>query len=215
MNSLKSFFVGLVLLFAAPWLILIIYPWVSLAGLDRMQYGEETEAEATYYPPIRTGLQLGAQVYGRNGCAYCHTQMIRPTYAGADRWRTGWAGRDENTARETRPRDYLSEKFAYLGVVRIGPDLSNVGYRQPDEAWHYQHLFDPRSVRPGSVMPSFRNLFQKRRIIGQRSNEAVATVVEDGLAYEYVPGPEAEALVLYLLSLRKDQPLPAKLVSKK
>jgi cytochrome c oxidase cbb3-type subunit II len=213
-NSFRNFFAGLSVLFALPLAAVILYPWASLRGLQPVPYAKEDEVADTYYPPTRTGLSLGAETYARNGCAYCHTQMVRPTYAGADAWRPGWAGREqEGLARETRPQDFLGEKFAFLGVARIGPDLSNVGTRIDDAGWHYRHLYDPRSVRPESVMPSFRNLFERRLRTGAGAPDAVEVVEENGLVYEYVPSPEAKALVLYLLTMRKDHKLPGGMVS--
>jgi cytochrome c oxidase cbb3-type subunit II len=215
-RSLKSFFIVLVILFGIPWLALVVGPWFSFYKLDRVAYEASDSAPDTYYPPLRPGVVLGAQVYGSNGCSYCHTQMIRPTYVGVDVWRPGWAGReDPKLARETLPRDYLGEKYAYLGQARIGPDLSNVGNRIKEASWHYGHLYNPRAEKPGSVMPAFRNLFEKREVIGIGSQEAVATEEKDGVRYELVPSNEAKALVLYLLTMKKDHKLPGKLVSTK
>lgn len=215
-NSSKTFFAALAVLFGIPWLAIVIYPWLSMRGLDRVPYDAKDEVADTYYPPLRPGLALGAEVYARNGCAYCHSQMVRPTYAGVDLWRAGWAGReDKKLARETRPEDYLGESYAYLGMARIGPDLSNVGNRIKDTSWHYRHLFSPRSVQAASVMPSYRNLFNRQQVIGAESKEAVATEEVDGIKYEWVPSNEAKALVLYLVTMRKDHKLPARLVSTK
>lgn len=215
-NSLRLFFAGLAVTFAVPWLTVIVLPWMSMQDMSPVAYEAKDEAPDSAYPPARTGLALGAQVYGRNGCAYCHTQMVRPTYAGADMWRPGWGGReDSKLARETRPQDYLGESYAYLGVARIGPDLSNVGSRLQDPSWHFKHLFNPREAQPSSLMPSFRHLFERKMVIGEVSRDAVATEEKDGLRYEYVPSNEARALVQYLLTMRKDHKLPGKLVSAK
>jgi cytochrome c oxidase cbb3-type subunit II len=215
-RSLKSFFAVLAILFGIPWLALVVGPWVSLYKLDRVAYEASDSVPDTYYPPFRSGVVLGAKVYASSGCSYCHTQMIRPTYAGVDLWRPGWAGReDPKLARETQPRDYLGEKYAYLGMARVGPDLSNVGIRIKEASWHYRHLYSPRAVKPGSVMPSFRNLFERREVTGTGSEEAVATEEQNGVRYELVPSNEAKALVLYLLTMQKDHKLPAKLVSTK
>jgi len=213
MNSLKQFVALLSLLFALPWVILVVYPSIKLSSLSATPI-EGTTAES--YPPVTSGLALrGAQIYAQNGCAYCHTQMIRPTYAGTDRWRPGWAGREKDadnpaTIRETVATDYLGEKFAPLGVQRLGPDLSNVGYRRPDAASHYHHLYAPRSVSEVSVMPAFRNLFQVRKVTGQRSDDALETkfVGTAGEELEVVPTADAKALVAYLQSLKKDAVKP-------
>ena len=215
-KSLKSFFAGLAFLFGLPWLVAIVLPWWSYYTLNRVAYDAADSAPDTYYPPVRPGLALGAEVYARSGCAYCHTQMVRPSYAGADVWRPGWGGREQQKlARETRPNDYVGESFAFLGMARVGPDLSNVGSRIKDASWHYKHLFSPRSAKAESVMPAFRNLFEKRMVTGLGTKEAVATQEEKGIRYEFVPSNEAKALVEYLLTMRKDHKLPGKLVSTK
>ncbi|MBA3272610.1 MAG: cbb3-type cytochrome c oxidase subunit II [Chthoniobacterales bacterium] len=70
-------------------------------------------------------------------------------------------------------------------------------------AWHHRHLYDPRSINPYSIMPSFRFLYEKRRISGQPSADAVnlggPDVAPDG--WEVVPSYDAKALVAYLMSL--------------
>lgn len=221
MNNLKTFITLLAILFALPWLFLILFPYLSMAEITPVPYSEDDGTQVAWgYPAGAPGMAMrGAEIYARNGCAYCHTQMIRPTYAGADRWREGWAGRagdgDENMIRETRPRDYMYEDYAPLGVARNGPDLSNVGWRITDESWHYQHLYDPRSVREESYMPAFRNLFEKRKVQLQRSEAALDVELPEGDEYEIVPTEDARALVYYLLSLKKDAKVPSKVASSK
>ena len=133
---------------------------------------------------------FGAKIYAAEGCAYCHTQMVRPTYAGPDMWRTGWGGRDpEGLSRETRPEDYFGESFAFLGYQRMGQDLSNVGHRITSREEMHRHLYDPRSFDQDSGMPAYTHLYTRE---GDR----------------YVPTAKAEALVDYLLSRKKDAKIP-------
>ncbi|MEO0414104.1 MAG: cbb3-type cytochrome c oxidase subunit II [Verrucomicrobiota bacterium] len=179
-----------------PWLFLIVIPFTLESKTQPVAYAEEDEMVAGEVYPNRNVFygqsDLGAKVYAAEGCAYCHTQMVRPTYAGPDMWRE-WGGRhDEGLARETRPEDYFGEEFAYLGYQRIGQDLSNVGHRLTAEQIH-QHLWDPQSVDKDndSGMPAYKHLYKKS------SNG------------EYVPTAKAEALVDYLLSRKKDAKLPA------
>jgi cytochrome c oxidase cbb3-type subunit 2 len=107
-------------------------------------------------------------------------------------------------------RDYMRENPAFLGTMRTGPDLTNIGARQPSEMWHHQHLYQPGTVSPGSIMPSYKYLYRTQKIEGQRSAEAIDLLPPetppDG--YEVVPTYEAEALVAYLLSLNRNYPLP-------
>jgi cbb3-type cytochrome oxidase cytochrome c subunit len=107
--------------------------------------------------------------------------------------------------RRSVAEDYLYEAPPMPGVLRVGPDLANVGVRLPDPNWHLRHLYAPNAVVPKSPMPPYRFLFEKRRLKGQRSPEALAVPVETG--YEVIPTADARALVAYVLSLRQDEPL--------
>ncbi len=201
----SKLYLGLAAAFGLPWLLLIVVPYVKLSALEPVSYPEDMKAPdgSTVYPGPRAGeVSLGAKVYAREGCNYCHSQMIRPTYAGADLWRPGWAGPEtdrESPKRETRPADYLGETYAFLGYQRIGQDLSNVGYRIADRDSLHQHLYNPRSVSPDSIMPAYKHLYKEVYPDGDVSGDP-----------KIVPTGEAEALVDYLLSLKKDAPLPDK-----
>jgi ribosomal protein L7/L12 len=111
--------------------------------------------------------------------------------------------------RRTVAEDFLFDDPVMLGSQRIGPDLANIGVRQPDATWHLLHLYAPRIEVKGSPMPSYRFLFEKRRIERGRSPDALALppdlAPEPG--YEVLPSPEANALVAYLISLHADAPL--------
>jgi cytochrome c oxidase cbb3-type subunit II len=200
--SVRTFLLGLTAAFGLPWLALIAVPYGQLKDLAPRALDD---AGLESYPPPNRGLILqGQRVFNEQGCYQCHTQVVRPTYSGPDRWRPGWAG-DPAQARETQPLDYHGQSFAQLGRQRIGPDLANAGFRLPDEAWHFQHLYAPRSLVSWSVMPAFDHLFEKRRIEGQPAANAVQAA-DLPAGWEAVPGPDAKALVAYLLSLRKDAP---------
>jgi len=109
--------------------------------------------------------------------------------------------------RRTVARDYVSEYPIFLGNSRVGPDLSNIGVRKPDAQWHHLHLYDPAKVVPGSPMPSYRFLYKKQRVTGERSADALPLEgIEEG--YEIVPTKAAKALVAYLQSLDKTYSLP-------
>jgi len=111
--------------------------------------------------------------------------------------------------RRSVAEDFLFDSPVMLGSQRIGPDLANVGVRLPDLNWHLLHLYAPRHMVKGSMMPPYRFLFEKRRI--ERSPAPDALVLPPELAaergFEFVPKPEAKALAAYLISLRADTPL--------
>ena len=202
-NNFWKLLGALGLSFLLPWLFLIVIPFIGASNAEPVPYGPEEEMEGGVLAyPDKSFLRYGASDYGRQiyaaeGCAYCHTQMVRPTYAGPDMWRPGWGGREEGGfARETQPMDYVTEDFALLGYQRIGQDLSNVGHRITTAEEMHRHLSDPKSFDPDSGMPAYRHLYTQ-------------SPYGEGLA----PTPKAEALVDYLLSLKKDQPLTASVLS--
>lgn len=206
-NQILKLLAGLGLAFALPWLCLVIVPFQQQSNAAPVPYAEEDGMEggpAAYPDSVlqRYGASdYGRKIYAAEGCAYCHTQVIRPTYAGPDRWRDGWGGREDGGGkfvRETVAGDYATERYAPLGYQRIGQDLSNVAYRIKTKEEMHRHLYDPKSFDRDSGMPAYRHLYKQ-------------SPYGDGL----VPTPKAEALVDYLMSLKKDQPLPASLARKK
>lgn len=91
-----------------------------------------------------TALELeGRDIYIREGCHVCHTQMVRPLRAEVERY-----GPYSRAAESTWDHPFL------WGSKRTGPDLARVGGRYSDQ-WHVDHLTNPRSVVPDSVMPSY------------------------------------------------------------
>lgn len=199
-DSFYKFLGGLAVAFFLPWLALVLLPYLSHSEVAAIPYGEgEEEPSGALAYPDKNYYRVGSSDYGRHvyaaeGCAYCHTQVVRPTYAGFDMWRPGWGGReDEGLARETRPEDYVLEDVAPLGYQRIGQDLSNVGSRITSREEMHRQLSDPKSIDPDSGCPAHLYLYKED------------SYGKGGL----IPTGKAEALVDYLLSLRKDQLVPA------
>jgi len=125
--------------------------------------------------------------------------LIRPVGPDIDR---GWGRRGTVAA------DFLQDSPVLLGAQRLGPDLANVGVRQPDVRWHLNHLYAPGSTVKGSTMPAYRFLFEKRPVGAHRSALALDLPAEFVPAgYEIVPNDEAIALTAYLTSLRADAAL--------
>ena len=179
MTSFRKFIFGITASFFIPWLCLIVIPH-SKMNAEIEEWTDPDTGKVNFYPSGTPNIfRQGQIVYAQEGCASCHTQMIRPTYMGYESWRPGFGKEGTIEApvriRETRLGDYDGERFAYLGNQRIGPDLSNVGYRH-DEAWHHEHLYLPQSKRDFSMMPSFRHLYEKRKIKGQKSEFALSNV---------------------------------------
>lgn len=117
MTSVKSLFMGIFVLSGLAWAGLILVPFYQFGQMEPF-VDEDTMMS---YPLQPTGLALrGQQVYMDQGCVYCHTQQVRPAYAGGDLLR-GWG------TRRTVARDYIYESPALLGYMRLGPDLANAG----------------------------------------------------------------------------------------
>jgi len=106
--------------------------------------------------------------------------------------------------RRTVAADYLYDQPIQVGNSRLGPDLSNIGARMPDANWQLLHLYDPRTVVPGSIMPAYRYLFETR-MIGRHPAPDALKLPEPfapKAGFEVVPTPEVLELVAYLQSLR-------------
>lgn len=200
MNRMRNLFIGFFATFISSWLGLVLAPHLQFGGLKEHLDPDENQ----YFPPGRSGLaERGARVYAANGCVYCHTQQIRPAHQGSDLAR-GWG------ARRTVARDYIHDRPHFLGTMRTGPDLANIGHRQNSEEWHHKHLYAPHSTSRGSIMPPFRYLYKKQRIVGAPSPDALKLDGPDAPepGFEIVPTEDAKALVAYLISLNRMYPLP-------
>ena len=188
---------------------MVLVPQVQIGGLQAQVDREKDEPAKILdvYPVDR--VRYGAKVYASEGCNVCHSQQVRDTQNGEDQPR-GWG------ERRTVARDYIYDEIAFLGSSRLGPDLANIGAKtwrneaendphrpaKRDAAWHYLHLYKPTAIIKESNMPPYPYLFEKRKISGARSANALPAdqvAVEDG--YEIVPKAEAQELVAYLLSL--------------
>ncbi len=99
-----------------------------------------TIASVKPYTPLEL---LGRDIYIREGCLGCHSQMVRPFRSETERY-----------GEYSKAGEYVYDHPFLWGSKRIGPDLHRVGGKYPD-AWHYNHLDDPRSVSPGSIMPRY------------------------------------------------------------
>jgi cbb3-type cytochrome oxidase cytochrome c subunit len=318
MKGLAPLFLGIFGTFAFSWIGLTVIPTWQIGHLS-----PESDEEGTdIYPRPQSGMfKRGEHVYAANGCVYCHTQQVRADYI-ADDIERKWGNR------RSAPRDYIFERPVFLGKMRMGQDLANVGARAPapeespspaaqgaavssspaeasakagppsspvsspgtapaaspgsspatlvaaspgtspvsaaspnaspppgqrtgvaspspgqmanttpggsspvapsaqtpgapwpiqtaglppmySAAWHHVHLYAPRSINPDSNMPSYRFLYEKRRIAGERSAEAVQLSPSDAppAGWEVVPTYDAKCVVAYLMGLNQSHPL--------
>src|SRR6476646_9772789 len=297
------------------------FSWSGLTVIPTWQIGHlnpESDEEGTdIYPRPQSGMfKQGEHVYAANGCVYCHTQQIRADYI-ADDIERKWGNR------RSTPRDYIFDRPVFLGKMRMGQDLSNIGARAPAQeespapagaanpaaqgaavsssptaasakagppsspatspatvlgtspapssagsaavhtspappgqrsgvaspspgqmanstpggsspvapsaqtpgapwpiqtaglpqmysaAWHHVHLYAPRSINPDSNMPTYRFLYEKRRIAGERSAGPLQLSGSDAppAGWEVVPTYDAKCVVAYLMGLNQSHPL--------
>jgi cbb3-type cytochrome oxidase cytochrome c subunit len=282
MKGLQPLFLGIFGIFAFSWLGMTVVPNLQIGSLNP----QTDEDGGDVYPAPPSGMTLrGAQVYAANGCVYCHSQQVRPDYGGSDLERK-WG------ERRSAPRDYIFQPIVFLGEMRTGPDLANVGHRSMPEAkganaspaapatpaagaaappagapaaavspaassaaspagpsapapasgpaanapapvpslvadnngltadgkplpytaeWHHRHLYNARSLSEDSNMPPYRFLYEKRRITGAASPDAINFAgdpdEEPAAGWEIVPSYDAKCLVAYLMSRDQSHPL--------
>jgi cbb3-type cytochrome oxidase cytochrome c subunit len=323
MKGLAPLFLGIFGTFAFSWVGLTVIPTWQIGHLN-----PESDEEGTdIYPRPQSGMfKRGEHVYAANGCVYCHTQQVRADYI-ADDIERKWGNR------RSAPRDYIFDRPVFLGKMRMGQDLANIGARAPapeespstaggaspagapaaqaaagsaspgpsiaatgppgtqatsaapassppvgavespaaspgklallhtspappgqrtgvaspspgqmanttpggsspvapsaqtpgapwpiqtaglppmySAAWHHVHLYSPRSINLDSNMPAYRFLYEKRRIAGERSAEALqlsgSDAPQDG--WEVVPTYDAKCVVAYLMGLNQSHPM--------
>ncbi len=151
--------------------------------------------------PYTSAELRGREVYIANGCVYCHSQQPRAKAFAPD-FSRGWG-------RATVAGDYAYDQPHLLGTMRTGPDLMNIGVRQPSEQWHLGHLYQPRAYMPGSIMPSYPFLFEAK---AKADRDDVVVNLPPGYApagQVVVARPQAVDLVKYLQSLNRSYPVIA------
>ena len=135
-----------------------------------------------------TPLELhGRDIYIREGCVTCHTQMIRPFRSEVLRY-------DPNDMEYSKAGEFVYDHPFLWGSKRTGPDLHRVGKKYGD-SWHYNHMYDPQSMSPGSIMPRYPWLFTQQvdtdltksminalRTIGVPYEEGYEFIANDDLA---------------------------------
>lgn len=190
-------------LFVMGVLATLLIAWIGLTLVPGLQISEI--APSSELKPYTDQQLRGREVYIREGCIYCHSQQTRPAGYGADQKR--------NWGRPSVPGDYVYDRPQLLGTMRTGPDLFNIGARQPSEDWHLIHLYNPRATSPGSIMPPYPWLF---RVEIRYSDEVLAARGERVVPVpeEYVPEgkviiatPDALDLAAYLIGLNHTYPV--------
>lgn len=192
------------------WLMLVLVLLVISVGgaveIAPLFFQKSTTQPAPGVVPY-SALQLaGRDVYLKEGCYNCHSQMIRPFRAETLRYGPF------STAGE-----FVYDHPFQWGSKRTGPDLARVGGRYSDE-WHRIHLINPRDVVPESNMPAYSWL-EKKTLNGEKLVQHMQALVKVGVPYteaqladapsEVAGKTELDALVAYLQSLGVRKPAAA------
>jgi len=152
--------------------ILITVAIGGLVEIAPLFYLESTIEEVEGVRPYSPLELAGRNIYVREGCYVCHSQMVRPMRDEAERY-----------GHYSLAAESMYDHPFQWGSKRTGPDLARVGGRYSDE-WHVEHMNDPRSVVPESVMPGYPFLAETelnyRDIVGHlRANVAVGVPYTD------------------------------------
>lgn len=178
---------AMILLFAA--LMIVVMPAIQLQASVRAPEG---------LSPYSESAARGRQTYISLGCVYCHSQQPRDPAIAPDSQR-GWG-------RVSVPADYIYDAPHLLGTMRTGPDLLNIGARQPSIDWHLVNLYNPRAVSAGSIMPAYPFLFEEKERAAE-GDVVVQLPDTEGSSGVVVASDEALDLVQYLLELDRTYPV--------
>lgn len=179
-------------------LIVIAISFGGLVEIVPLVFQKQTTTPVAGLQPL-TALQLeGRDIYIREGCHVCHTQMIRTLRAEVERY-----------GPYSQAGEFVYDHPFMWGSKRTGPDLARVGGRYSDE-WQRAHLYNPRDVVPESIMPSYPWLFENT-IDGDSTARKMSVLRQLGVPYTdtdmagaqaAVAGrTEVDALIAYLQQL--------------
>lgn len=185
-------------------MIVLVVLVVSVGGLVEIVplfFQKSTTEAVDGLKPYSALTLTGRDIYIREGCVGCHSQMVRPFRTETERY-----------GHYSVAGEYIYDRPFLWGSKRTGPDLARVGGRYSDD-WHQAHLLDPRSVVPVSNMPGYPWLFDDV-LDGAHTADKMRALRTIGVPYTdadidgaeaAVQGvTEATALITYLQTLGKD-----------
>ncbi|MCY1486394.1 hypothetical protein D3C87_71060 [compost metagenome] len=131
-----------------------------------------------------TPLELeGRDLYIREGCVGCHSQMIRPFRSEVERY-----------GEYSKSGEYVYDHPFLWGSKRTGPDLMRIGGKYSDN-WHFNHMWDPRSTSAGSIMPSYKWLFDNKPMDYSDIQKKMEVMVQLGVPYTKEEIANAQAAI--------------------
>ncbi|UYG08456.1 cytochrome-c oxidase, cbb3-type subunit II [Halomonas sp. M4R1S46] len=179
-------------------LVLVVISFGGLAEVVPLFFQKQTTEPVEGLKPLSALELAGRDIYRREGCVGCHSQMIRPFRAETERY-----GHYSVAGESVYEHNFL------WGSKRTGPDLARVGGRYSDD-WHRAHMYNPRDVVPESVMPAYPWLFENT-LDGEHIADKMRALRTLGVPYtdEQIAGAgqavrgerEITALVAYLQQL--------------
>ena len=131
----------------SPSVAILVGGLVEIIPMFLVKENVPTIASVHPYTPLEV---LGRDIYIREGCLGCHSQMIRPFRSETERY-----------GEYSKAGEFVYDHPFLWGSERKGPDLAREGGKYPD-AWHYNHMDDPRSTSPGSIMPRYSWLLTQK-----------------------------------------------------
>lgn len=191
-NNHKKLFGAAAALFIVLTLFVCVMPAVN---------NQENNAPLPNAVPLSEEAILGKGVFIANGCVACHTQQVR--IVDMDKM---WGSRPSIAAdyADIHRTDFWRNTATLMGTERTGPDLTNIGVRQPGKEWHLPHLFNPRILVKESIMPAYLWMFTIKP--KAEMGDVVVPVPDEfmrGKKGVVVANAEAMQLVAYLQSLKQ------------
>ena len=179
-------------------LSLVVVIWGGLAQIVPLFFQQSTTEPVAGLKPYSALALAGRDLYIREGCVGCHSQMVRPFRAETERY-----------GHYSVAGEFIYDRPFLWGSKRTGPDLHRVGGRYSDD-WHRVHLINPRDVVPESIMPSYpwlqENMLDDPAI--QDKMRALTLVGHPYTEEEIAAAPamlegktEMDAMITYLQSL--------------
>jgi len=179
-------------------LVIVAISFGTLVELVPLFFDKQVNEPIAGLKPLPALELEGRDIYIREGCNTCHSQMIRPLRAETERY-----------GHYSVAGEFVYDHPFLWGSKRTGPDLARVGQRYSDD-WHRAHLYNPRDVVPESNMPAFPWLFDGE-VDSSRTADKLAALRMVGVPYtdEDIAGAaqavegkkEIDALVAYLQQL--------------
>lgn len=193
-NDYRKLFLTAFGLFLVLTLFVAVFPAIYNQNINSPLPGAE---------PLSETEVAGKAIYISEGCVACHTQQVRNVEMDKP-----WGSRPSMAADYAGivRTDFWRNTATLMGTERTGPDLINIGARQPSDQWHLLHLYQPRAVVGQSIMPAYPWLFEEKKELKEGEVEIqIPDEFRRNSDTKIVATEDAMNLVAYLLSLKQVQ----------